>query len=159
MPRALDNKLIAAIEKAYLDREARPSLKELADEFGIGLSTLKGISSKEGWAARRDAAEAAKIEGRVEGAKAVLRPRGVDGLTAIRNAITDISAEVSTIEAKSKEGCATALVNLLKAERELFPPNAEELAELAVRLDISPADFLRALKAKWADAEQQQKSA
>jgi len=152
MPKAIDSKLIGAIERAYLDRSPKPSLRALATEFGIGLSTVKALSSDRNWTAQREQKE----QGKVEGGKDVNRRRGIDGYQAIKDAIADISAEVSTVDAKSKEGCASALVSLLKAERELFPPTAEELAEMAVKLDITPADFIRAMKLKWQEKEQQQ---
>jgi hypothetical protein len=160
MPKAIDRKLIDAIKRAYLDRKSKPTLKDLAVEFGVGLATLKNISSKEKWAELRKAASVAQNTGAVEAAKTVTRQRPkVDDLTHLDNAIADVSAEVAAIEAKSKEGCANALAALLKTKRDLYPPNAEELAEMAVKLGITPADFIRALKLKWADQDPSQQTA
>ena len=157
MPKALDKKLIEAIRKAYLGRRSRPTLKELATEFSVGLSTLKLISADEKWAELRKTAQMAQEAGSVEGAKAATRQRPkLDDLTLLDNGIADLSAEVAAVEAKSKEGCATAMANLIKVKRELFPPTAEELAEMAVSLGITPSDFLTALQRRWAKQELQQ---
>jgi len=159
MARTLGDKLIQTIKNAYINRNPKPSLKSLATEFDVGLSTLKKLSSEQSWPELRTAKDTSRAVGKVEGAKAVTRSRKVNDFDALNNAIADISAEVATIDAKSKEGCATALANLLKAKRELYPPNADELAEIAVKLEITPADFIRALKTKWQENEQQQQSA
>ena len=160
MPKAIDRRVIDAAKKAYLTRKSKPGLKEIASEFGVSESTLKSICSKEKWTELRKAADTAQDVGRVEGAKAVVRQRPkVDDLTYLDNAIADIGAEVAAIEAKSKEGCAGALAALIKTKRELYPPNAEELAELAVKLGITPADFIRALKTKWAEHDPSQQTA
>ena len=157
MPKALDKRIITAIKKAYLERNPRPTLKALADEFGVGRSTVNALSCKGKWAAQRDAKDAATATGKAQGAIVATRARPkLNDIDLLNNAIADISAEVAAIEAKSKEGCATALANLLKAKRELYPPDAEGLAELAVKLDISPNDFLEALRAKWSGELQHQ---
>lgn len=152
MPKAIDDKLIEAMKRAYM-KASRPNLREIASDFDVSYSKVTKLAAD--W--KRE--KAAKEVGLLEGAKIQARSRKVDDLTALESAIADISAEVSAIEARSKEGCATALANLLKAKRELFPPDAEALAEMAVRLDIKPADFIRALKAKWEEHDQQQQSA
>jgi hypothetical protein len=38
------------------------------------------------------------------------------------------------------------LASLLRAKRELYPPDAEELAEIAFRKGITPDDFLQAIE-------------
>lgn len=160
MPKALDRKLIDAIKKAYLGRKSRPTLKELATEFSVGLSTLKIISSEEKWAELRKTAQVAQELGAVQGAKSATRQRSkLDDLVLLNEGIADLSAEIAAVEAKSKEGCATAMANLIKVKRELFPPTAEDLAEMAVSLGITPSDFLTALQRRWAKQELQPQQA
>lgn len=160
MPKALDRKLIDAIKKAYLGRKSRPTLKELATEFSVGLSTLKIISAEEKWAELRKTAQVAQELGAVQGAKSATRQRSkLDDLVLLNEGIADLSAEIAAIEAKSKEGCATAMANLIKVKRELFPPTAEDLAEMAVNLGITPSDFLTALQRRWAKQELQPQQA
>ena len=146
MPKTIDPRLIEAAKKAYLTRNPRPTLKAIAAEFAIGLSTLKALSSKGKWAEIRKS----KAAGAKQGAIAVATARAkVSDLDVLENAIAIMAANVATTEARSKEGCASALGSLLKAKRELYPPTADGLAEMAVGLGITPADFLAALKSRW----------
>jgi hypothetical protein len=52
------------------------------------------------------------------------------------------------MKANSKEGCASALASLLRAKRELYPPDADELAEIAFRRGITPDDFIQAIESR-----------
>ena len=156
MPKPLDSKLIQAMERAYLDRVPRPSLNTLSSEFGVGFSTVKRLSSEGKWKDRRDAKDASAVEGIAKGAIAATRTRPrVDDFDVLNDAIADLSGSVAAIEAKSKEGCASALAKLLQAKRELYPPDADGLAEMAVKLGITPNDFLEALRSKWSGELQQ----
>jgi hypothetical protein len=160
MPKAIDRRVIDAAKKAYLGRKSKPSLNVLAEEFGVSVATLKNVAAKEKWTDLRNAADLAQESGKVEGAKAVTRQRPrVDDLQILNDAIADLSAEVAAVEAKSKEGCASAVATLLKTKRELYPPDADGLAEMAVKLGITPADFIRSLKHKWAEQDPSQQSA
>jgi len=160
MPKAIDRRVIDAAKKAYLDRKSKPSLNALASEFGVSAATLKNVAAKEKWTDLRAAADMAQESGKVEGAKAATRQRPrVDDLQVLNDAIADLSAEIATIEAKSKEGCASSVAALLKAKRELYPPDADGLAEMAVKLGITPADFIRSLKSKWAEQDPSHQSA
>ena len=146
MPKAIDPRLIEAARKAYLNRNPKPTLKALAAEFGIGATTLRIAASKGKWAELRKSTAA----GVKQGAIAVATARSkVNDLDVLENAIAIMAANVATTEAKSKEGCASALGCLLKAKRELYPPTADGLAEMAVGLGITPADFLAALRVRW----------
>ena len=156
MPKAIDSKLIEAIKKAYLTRQSKPSLASLAKEFGVGETKVKHSAREGQWTALRDAQKTANAAGRVEGAKAIVRASSnkIDAMEALNTVIADIAAEATSVEAKSKEGCANALANLLKTQRELYPPDVDELAEIAVRLGITPNDFLSAIQKRWAEKEQ-----
>jgi hypothetical protein len=160
MPKKIDDRTFEAVKKAYLESKVKPDRQKLADKFCVGLSTLNNWAAAGKWESLRESAVSSRAEGKVEGAKVATRSRGaVDDFELLNNAIADISAEIAAIEAKSKEGCANAMANLLKAKRELYPPNAEELAEMAVKLGITPADFIRALKTKWAEHDPSQQTA
>ena len=126
MPKALDSKLLDVIERAYVDRPSEPSLKALAGEFQVGESTLKKLSAQRNWPALRRAKVESKAAGRVEGAKAALATKKIDGREAIEIAIATLAAEVTAVEAKSMEGVANALGNLLKTQRELYQPTLAE---------------------------------
>jgi hypothetical protein len=160
MAKKIDDRTFEAVKSAYLECGSKPDRPRLAAQFKIGLSTLNNWAAEGKWEDLRTAKVVSRESGRIEGAKAATRQRPkVDDLTHLDNAIADVSAEVAAIEAKSKEGCANALASLIKAKRELYPPNAEELAEMAVKLGITPADFIRALKLKWADQDPSHQSA
>ena len=146
MPRALDPRLIEAAKKAYLTRSTKPSLKAIAAEFKISLSSLKMLSSKGKWAELRKSTATGVKHGAI--AATCTRSKAND-LDVLENAIAIMAANVASTEARSKEGCASALGSLLKAKRELYPPTADGLAEMAVGLGITPADFLAALKTRW----------
>jgi hypothetical protein len=72
----------------------------------------------------------------------------VDDIDALDRAIARVSEARASMEAKSLEGCVNALVALLRAKRELFPPDTEELAAIAFRHGITPEDFVQALNAR-----------
>lgn len=159
MPKAIDRRLLDTIKNAYMNRSPKPTLNALAKEFGVSGTKVRVLASEEKWSDIRKAKDQSTAVGAIAGAKAAVRAsKKVDPYDALMAAIADISAEVSAVEAKSKEGCANALGNLLKVQRELYPPSVEELAEIAVKLNISPADFLRAIKDKWQEKEQLQKT-
>lgn len=60
-------------------------------------------------------------------------------------AIADITAAIPKAPSQSKESAANALAMLMRAERELFPPDAKELAEIACQQGIRPEDFAAAI--------------
>ena len=157
MPKKIDDRTFEAVKDAYLECDSKPDRPRLARQFKIGLSTLNNWAAENKWEDLRSAKVAAREIGRVEGSKAAIRQRPkVDDLELMNNAIADLGAEVAVVEAKSKEGCATAMAALIKAKRELYPPDAEELAAMAVSLGITPSDFLTALQRRWAKQEELQ---
>lgn len=160
MPKIIDPRVIALIKKAFLERNPRPTYAKLAAEFQVSKAKIADVASKGKWVSLREAGEKATAAGKIEGAKALVRSSAnkVDAFDALNTVIADITAETTSVDAKSKEGCANALANLLKVQRELFPPDVNELAEIAVKLNIKPADFLRAIKEKWQENEQLQQT-
>lgn len=160
MPKKIDQRTFEAVKTAYLKSGSKPDRQKLADQFNISMSTLNNWAAGGKWEDQRTAAAISREAGKIEGAKAATRSRPrMDDLEALNNAIADLGAEVAAIEAKSKEGCASAFATLLKTKRELYPPDADGLAEMAVKLGITPADFIRSLKNKWADQDPSQQSA
>ena len=65
--------------------------------------------------------------------------------TILDMAIAEITIAGKKAPARSKESAAAALVELLKAERELNPPTAEDLAQIAYEQGITPDDFAKAI--------------
>lgn len=150
MAKKIDERTFEAVKAAYLECDSKPDRPRLARKFKIGLSTLNNWAAENKWEELRASTAQSRSVGRVEGAKAAVRQRPkVDDLTLLNDGIADLSAEIASIDAKSKEGCATAMASLIKIKRELFPPTAEDLAEMAVSLGITPSDFLTALQRRW----------
>jgi len=44
---------VETLRQSYIERETRPTYEELAEEFSIPLSTIKGYASSESWVAMR----------------------------------------------------------------------------------------------------------
>lgn len=138
------------MKAAFLRRSKKPTYSALAQEFAVSRSSVFNKASEEGWPKERELFQATIETSRTQGAKAAVRNRPkVSPIQVLNDAIADISAEIAVTEAKSKEGCASTLARLLETQRALFPPNADELAAIAVQLNIKPQDFLEALKKRW----------
>lgn len=160
MPKKIDQRTFEAVKAAYLKSGSKPDRQKLSAQFKVSMSTLNNWAAEGKWEDQRMAAVLSREAGKVEGAKAAVRQRPqVDDLQILNDAIADLSAEVAAVEAKSKEGCASAVATLLKTKRELYPPDADGLAEMAVKLGITPADFIRSLKNKWAEQDPSQQTA
>ena len=159
MPKPLDPRIIQAMEKAYLDRVPRPGLNAIADEFQVGRSTVKKLSTEREWSKKRDKKDAENADANAMGAIATAThlPK-VDEMQALDNAIAILNTSIFRSQPKTLEGCASALGKLIQTKREMYPPDADGLAEMAVKLGISPNDFLEALRSKWAGELQQQPS-
>ena len=61
-------------------------------------------------------------------------------------AIADIARATLTTKASSKEAGYNAVATLLKLQRELQPPTADDLAEIAVRHGLKPGDFIKVIR-------------
>ncbi len=147
----VDPTLLSLVRDAYINRSSRPKLEDLATEFKVSRRTIAGLSSKEGWVELRKAKEL----GKEIGAKVALRAQKekINDLEALDGVISDLFAQVSVTDAKSKEGVANAMANLIKIKRDLFPPTIRDLARMAVNNGFSAADFIREIKAQWAESE------
>lgn len=159
MPKPIDSKVIELIRDAYITRGSRPTLEALAKEFKVGRSTVTNAARKGKWKDVRDSKAALTVEAQIEGAKQYIKTSGlkIDDLHALETMIVDLTTKANSADVKSFEGSANALANLLKVKRELFPPDVDELAEIAVRLGITPNDFLAAIQKRWVEKEQLQR--
>lgn len=80
------------------------------------------------------------------------RDRGeIDELELVDIALCDVSAVMGggEIDAKGIGSCATALCRLVELRLKLKPRSVAELAELAIGLGVSPAEFARELRQAW----------
>jgi hypothetical protein len=79
----------------------------------------------------------------------------IDELEIVELAIADLSAAMYAasngegIDVRALGGLAGGLVRLLEHRRKICPPTAAELAEMALALDMTPAEIVAELKAKW----------
>ena len=151
MPKAIDSTVWSAVKSAYLNRNEKPKLQQLSREFGVSTGAISTRRKNENWEKLRDDAQANIRAERIKGARKAFANTGqdLDDLTILEATIADMYFEMSATMASSKEGCANAVTNLIKAKRDLFPPNADDLADMAVRLGIGPDEFLEALRRKW----------
>lgn len=94
-----------------------------------------------------------------EPARVRRRDRGtIDELEIIENAIVNLdlllsgmssTGEERSIDTRGIGTTAGALVKLLEYRRKIQPPTAAELAEQAIALGMSPAEFARELRQAW----------
>ena len=154
MPKRIDSSVWVAIKNAFLRRDPKPSYKTLADDYGVSKASIERKASAENWQADREVTEQVKESQRVKSARKASTAVGrkVDDLDALDGFIADLYFDGKTADIKSREGAANAMANLLKVRRELFPPNADELAEIAFKLNINPNDFVEALKRRWEES-------
>lgn len=146
MPKKIDWE---EIKKAYL--EGAESYASLAMRFGVGKSTIEARASTEGWAALKKQGKAP-----VPPQKSQIRTRAIQGDTLdeveiIEGAISSLSAIlVGGIEDTRGIGSiAGGLCKLIELRNKLVPKTAADLADMAIELNISPKDFIRALSDKW----------
>lgn len=154
MPKRIDSTVWDAIKSAFLRRNPKPSYKTLSNEFGVSQSSIERKASAENWQADRETTSQIKESQRVQSALKMSAGSGrkVDDLEALEGFMADLYYDGLTVDIKSREGCANAITNLIKAKRELFPPDADELAEMAFKLNIKPNDFIEALKRRWEES-------
>ena len=153
MAKRIDDTVWKAIENAFLRRDRKPTYGQLAEEFGVSKRSIENKARERNWQEARAMVDYGGEAGEERALKRISESetrQPVDPIKAMRGLITDIYHEAIATEAKTKEGCVNAFVNLLKAQRELYPPNADDLAEMAVQLDITPDEFMEALKRRWA---------
>jgi hypothetical protein len=149
MPKAIDTRLLDVIERAYLTRPSRPTLESLSKEFGVSLAKLKQMSRDRNWAVKRDTMSIGELQGAKKAALALQDKGKINDLNVLNQVISLLLGSATITEPRSQEGCANALANLIKTKRELFPPDVDALAEIAVAQGITATDFLEALTRRW----------
>lgn len=133
------------------------SLAAIALKFGISKRAVEKRASDEGWAALRQAQQGVQPKTTVRATPAPLPPRprhqpqGLDEVEIIDTAIASLSAILSggMEDTRGIGGIATGLCRLIELRNKLVPKTAADLADMAISLDISPADFIRALNDQW----------
>jgi hypothetical protein len=137
------------IKKAYLD--GSETYASLAMRFGVGKSTIEAKASAEGWATLKKAEIIAPL---LPKTSTGLPPRqsyksGINEVEILQDAITVLSGAMYSAEARSAEGCASALAKLIELHSRLVPKTSADLADMAIALGVSPEDFIRQLSSKW----------
>lgn len=157
MPKRISEEIWEEIKAKYLRDNAKP--KELSALFGVSVRSIEQRAANESWANQRKAraliAVGVSPDRAAVAAATAAGESGESVFATMSRAIGLLAAEAETIPGKSKEGCYNAMTNMIKAHRELFPPDAEGLAKIAADLGIRPADFIRALQKEWNDRDAQ----
>jgi|FLYL01.1.fsa_nt_gi hypothetical protein len=169
MPKQIDWE---AIEQAYLN--SSDTLEQVAAQFGVSERAIKGKASEGKWVARRKAQKVVSINDAKkprpqlapestptrEPVRVRRRDRGaIDELEIVEGAIVSLDLLLSSMSGMSDDGrpvdtrgigtTAGALVKLLEYRRKIQPPTAAALAEQAIALGMSPAEFARELRQAW----------
>lgn len=133
-----------SIQRAY--RSGEGSHAKLAARFGVSESTVKRLC--------RGITPATPAAELVTDAIAHGQPITIGGIDIgqyVTEAIADLTAEMKTTDAKSKEGVAGVMLRYLQFYAELNPPTMEEMIDqLLARPDFDPETFVRILKSRYA---------
>ena len=151
MPKRIDSTVWTAIKSAFLQRNPKPLYKDLAKEFGVSKASIDRRASEENWQSDRESADQGQEIARALSAKKASESYGreVDDLKALKGLIADLYFDAATVEIKSREGCASAVTNLIRAKRELFPPTLPEIVAIAIGQGYGPDEFLQELRNQW----------
>lgn len=143
-------------EKIY--KEEGISQAAIAKRLGISTRTVERWASADGWgpkvAERRKVVQFEKPAHPYSKEEKAKRPpsKGINELELVETAIIDISVKLNTSEGGDTRGIgsmAGAMVRLLEYRRKIKPPTAAELAEQALDLGITPAEFAKQLREAW----------
>jgi hypothetical protein len=152
MSSPIDKKTWEKAKEAYLS--SSDSLAAIAMRFGISKRAVEKKASEEGWTDKRNGGSKKQvIEISLPTPKRNFRHRHqpeMDEIEIIDSAIASLSAVISSGEdTRSVGSCATSLCRLIELRNKLVPKTVFDLADMAVALDISPQEFVRALSDKW----------
>lgn len=159
MPKRLDDKLLAEIEKIYLDNELE-TYSSLAKRFQVGLSSLERIGKQRGWSKRRDQQSSDKLIKQSAIVSEVLEKLIPNALTEFdeftqkrllktvqRGLITfEFAIEQNVDNPRLLPGLASGLSKLVEAHLKLQPPTVADFVEILIRADIGPDEFLTQLR-------------
>jgi CRP-like cAMP-binding protein len=137
------------------------SLAAIAMRFGISKRAVEKRASDEGWAALRQAQSGQPSKTIRTHTPAPLppllsetlrerqsrQPQEKDEVEIINDAIASLSGILSgkVEDTRGIGGIATGLCRLIELRNKLVPKTAADLADMAIALGISPAEFIRAL--------------
>lgn len=152
MPKEIDDKVWEEIKNVYL--AGGETYASLALRFGIGKSTIEAKAASEKWKELKKAKSITPPP--IIATPAPLlphhrQPQEIDEVEIINDAIASLSAILSggAEDTRGIGGIATGLCRLIELRNKLVPKTAADLADMAINLNISPTDFIHALKDKW----------
>lgn len=141
---------------------------EIADRLGVCRRTVERWAVADDWATRRPGGKSAKevvetsatapgkpapidIRARVAKMKSEYTPEDIDELFLLDRALVTV-AEVmgGDVAIRDIGTCASALCKLIELRLKLKPRSASQLAEMAIELGVTPAEFVAELKRHWA---------
>ncbi len=153
MPKEIDDKVWEEIKTAYL--AGGETYASLALRFGIGKSTIEAKAACDKWKDLKKAKAITPPPVVTTSTPLYSRPRRqpqeLDEVEIINDAIASLSAIISSgmEDTRGIGGIATGLCRLIELRNKLVPKTAADLADMAIALDISPTEFISALRDKW----------
>lgn len=153
MPKQISEEVWGHIKAGYLHQGCK--IEDLSARFNVSVRSIKQKAKDENWSSQRKTRALIAVGVPADRAAAAAGEEVESMSATLSKAIGLLAVEAETIPGKSKEGCYNAMTNMVKAHRELFPPDAEGLAKIAAELGIRPADFIRALQKEWSDRDAQ----
>lgn len=135
------------IQRAYELGEG--SYRELADRFKVSLATVQRCCK--GLKPPVDKKLAAEVlaDAVTHGEKVTID--GLDLNQYLKDGIQDLTADMRSTEAKSKEGVASAALKYMQFYAQLNPPTLEEMVDqLLARPDFDPERFVSLLRSRYA---------
>ncbi|RCJ20162.1 hypothetical protein A6S26_05420 [Nostoc sp. ATCC 43529] len=158
MSSPIDDKTWSDAKDAYVT--GTDSLAAIAMRFGISKRAVEKRSSEESWLASRQAHQAQNsVQAKPAARSAPLPPpnaqrrqaQGIDEIEIIDCAIASLSCILAGggEDTRGIGGIATGLCRLIELRNKLVPKTAADLADMAISLDISPQEFIRALNDQW----------
>ncbi|MCC5636297.1 hypothetical protein LC593_10595 [Nostoc sp. CHAB 5844] len=152
MSSPIDPKTWSDAKDAYVT--GTESLAAIALKFGISKRAVEKRASDEGWAALRQAGSGQPPKTIRTPTPSLPRPRQqaqTDEVEIIDTAIASLSGILAggMEDTRGIGGIATGLCRLIELRNKLVPKTAADLADMAISLDISPTDFINALRDKW----------
>jgi len=135
-----------AVKRDY--RNGAGSMSQLASKYNISRASvgriLKGIKKGSSQLAT-DVVATAVASGHS------VTVGDVDLTEYVQNGIKDLTADITTTEAKSKEGLAQAALKYMQFYAQLHPPTLEDFVDqLLARPDFNPDKFISILQERYA---------
>ncbi len=155
MSSPIDPKTWIKAKDAYVN--GTESLAAIAMRFGISKRAVEKRASDEGWAALRQSQNGVQPKTTVRSSTPTpyspFSNRHRDELQEL-NEVEIIDSAITSLskilagggeDTRGIGGIATGLCRLIELRNKLVPKTAADLADMAIALGISPAEFIRAL--------------